>query len=216
MARRGSGYGLEFESGAVVLDDDGRDKTFDERLRSPDLKDMFTPPYRRGPPRPVTEQDFDPGRFRPEPLFTAAYGATPTDVERALVPVQLGRGSVSVHRRVAPALRRVADRLVALVRANPGWGELLTPLGGGFNPRNIAGTERKSAHAFGIAVDLNPKLGAYWRWQSTWSNRVPEDVIRAFEDQGFIWGGRWYHFDTMHFEFRPELFDESCYREQPR
>ena len=22
---------------------------------------------------------------------------------------------------------------------------------------------------------------------------------------GFIWGGKWYHYDTMHFEFRPEL-----------
>jgi len=27
----------------------------------------------------------------------------------------------------------------------------------------------------------------------------------------FIWGGRWYHFDTMHFEYRPELLDASCY-----
>ncbi|WP_265937085.1 M15 family metallopeptidase [Aliarcobacter butzleri] len=26
-----------------------------------------------------------------------------------------------------------------------------------------------------------------------------------FEKYGFIWGGRWYHFDTMHFEYRPEL-----------
>jgi len=22
----------------------------------------------------------------------------------------------------------------------------------------------------------------------------------------FIWRGRWYHYDTMHFEYRPELF----------
>ena len=26
-----------------------------------------------------------------------------------------------------------------------------------------------------------------------------------FEKHGFIWGGRWYHYDTMHFEYRPEL-----------
>jgi hypothetical protein len=22
---------------------------------------------------------------------------------------------------------------------------------------------------------------------------------------GFIWGGKWHHFDGMHFEYRPEL-----------
>ncbi|MDD5211432.1 MAG: M15 family metallopeptidase, partial [Sulfuricurvum sp.] len=27
---------------------------------------------------------------------------------------------------------------------------------------------------------------------------------------GFIWGGRWYHYDTMHFEYRPELLAPSC------
>ena len=31
-------------------------------------------------------------------------------------------------------------------------------------------------------------------------------VVEIFERHGFIWGGRWYHFDTMHFEYRPEMF----------
>jgi hypothetical protein len=28
----------------------------------------------------------------------------------------------------------------------------------------------------------------------------------VFEAERFIWGGKWYHYDTMHFEYRPELF----------
>ena len=36
-------------------------------------------------------------------------------------------------------------------------------------------------------------------------NRMPEEIVTIFEKHGFIWGGKWYHFDTMHFEFRPEL-----------
>ncbi|MGC1959145.1 MAG: M15 family metallopeptidase, partial [Pseudolabrys sp.] len=36
-------------------------------------------------------------------------------------------------------------------------------------------------------------------------NRIPIEIVRIFEKQGFIWGGYWYHFDTMHFEYRPEL-----------
>ncbi len=35
---------------------------------------------------------------------------------------------------------------------------------------------------------------------------VPRKIVEIFERHGFIWGGKWYHFDTMHFEFRPEFF----------
>jgi hypothetical protein len=31
--------------------------------------------------------------------------------------------------------------------------------------------------------------------------------VEIFERHGFIWGGKWGHFDTMHFEYRPEFFD---------
>ena len=29
------------------------------------------------------------------------------------------------------------------------------------------------------------------------------------ERHGFIWGGNWYHYDTMHFEYRPELLMDA-------
>ena len=32
-------------------------------------------------------------------------------------------------------------------------------------------------------------------------NRIPLEIVAVFEKHGFIWGGRWYHFDTMHFEY---------------
>jgi hypothetical protein len=34
---------------------------------------------------------------------------------------------------------------------------------------------------------------------------MPQEIIDIFERHGFIWGGKWYHYDTMHFEYRPEL-----------
>jgi hypothetical protein len=34
---------------------------------------------------------------------------------------------------------------------------------------------------------------------------MPREIVDIFERHGFIWGGRWYHYDTMHFEYRPEL-----------
>ena len=39
----------------------------------------------------------------------------------------------------------------------------------------------------------------------TYTNRIPIEIAEVFEKYGFIWGGKWYHFDTMHFEYRPEL-----------
>jgi hypothetical protein len=33
------------------------------------------------------------------------------------------------------------------------------------------------------------------------------EIVDVFERHGFIWGGKWYHFDTMHFEYRPELIE---------
>jgi hypothetical protein len=89
---------------------------------------------------------------------------------------------------------------------------VLQGFGGTFNWRAIGGTERRSAHAFGIALDLNPQAADFWRWsrQRAWKHPVPPAVVAAFEAEGFIWGGRWYHFDTMHFEYRPEMRDAAC------
>ena len=33
----------------------------------------------------------------------------------------------------------------------------------------------------------------------------PERVVEIFERHGFVWGGKWGYFDTIHFEYRPEI-----------
>ena len=87
----------------------------------------------------------------------------------------------------------------------------------GYNCRAIAGTTRPSAHGHGIAIDIALKRAHYWRNDKpgrdgtlAYRNEIPMDIVRIFEKHGFIWGGRWYHYDTMHFEYRPELFDAAC------
>jgi uncharacterized protein involved in tellurium resistance len=93
---------------------------------------------------------------------------------------------------------------------------LFATVGGSFNWRMIAGTERLGAHSFGIAVDFNRALGGYWRGSGAvednvgdnfgdYANRYPEVLVRQMERFGFIWGGKWHHFDGMRFEYRPEL-----------
>jgi hypothetical protein len=34
---------------------------------------------------------------------------------------------------------------------------------------------------------------------------VPGAIGEIFERHGFIWGAKWFHVDSMHFEYRPEL-----------
>jgi hypothetical protein len=73
----------------------------------------------------------------------------------------------------------------------------------------------RAEDSYGLAptniLDVNAKYSDHWRWASKagndpkWQNQIPVPVVRIFEKHGFIWGGYWYHYDTMHFEYRPEL-----------
>jgi hypothetical protein len=88
--------------------------------------------------------------------------------------------------------------------------------GGTYNCRSIAKTNRMSMHAYGASIDISTKYTNYWLWEKAdktgkvvWKNKVPKEIIDVFERHGFIWGGRWYHFDTMYFEYRPELLPEA-------
>jgi hypothetical protein len=205
------GEALVTAAGVVIPWDDGRRKTWDEAIETPDLEDTLSRPYRRGPPEPVTREDDEPGRARSVPLMEAVYGRR--GARLPLVTVPLGGGSVRVHERVAPALRRVAVKLSSLGVKDAAVAAAIRRPAGGFADRAIAGSERPSAHAWGIAVDLDVSVSDYWRWagpRPVWRSRIPASVVEAFESEGFVWGGRWYHFDTMHFEYRPELLDPAC------
>jgi hypothetical protein len=191
--------------------DDGKAKSADEKLEHPDAEDTFAPRYRMGPIRPVTAPDEDPGRARLDVMFRAAYP------KNELATIDFAGHKVRVHKKAAPAFTRVAARLGKALARDATLAPFVARLGGTFNERNIAGTDRPSAHSYGIAIDLNDALSNYWRWEKSgaWKNRIPQAIVDAFEAEGFIWGGRWYHFDTMHFEYRPELTDGSCYPPAP-
>jgi hypothetical protein len=66
-------------------------------------------------------------------------------------------------------------------------------------------------HGYGAAIDINVALSDYWLWERGAGPRhqTPAEIVAAFERHGFIWGGKWSHYDTMHFEYRPELLEGS-------
>lgn len=201
------------DDGKTYPFDDGRTKSFEEKLDAPDLEDTFSIPYHPGPIAPVTQENDDPGRIRFEPLFHASYGASQKQVD--VVDITFLDQKLKVHRKLAPVFARVEKRLVALLEKDPALRPFLTNVGGTFNWRKIANTNRQSAHSYGVSIDLNVARSHYWEWAKPktpvrWENRIPQVIVDAFEAEGFIWGGRWYHYDTMHFEYRPELFDAAC------
>jgi hypothetical protein len=199
--------------GATYPWDDGKAKSFEEKLASPDLEDTFSIPYTPGPITPVTRENEDPGRIRFDPLFLATYGASEAKVD--VVGIDFLGQRLKVHREAAPAFTRVAKRLSDALAKDPGLRPYLTRMAGTFNWRKIANTNRQSAHSYGVSIDLNTARSHYWEWAKPkspvrWANRIPQVIVDAFEAEGFIWGGRWYHYDTMHFEYRPELLDPAC------
>ncbi|NTX05025.1 M15 family metallopeptidase [Myxococcus sp. CA040A] len=211
--RLDAGWGFTLPDGRAHPFDDGQRKSFPRKLEAPDLEDTLSIAYVAGPIAPVTREDEDPGRIRFEPLFEAMYGDAKEKVD--VVPLVFLGQRLKVHRKVAPAFQRVAARLESLVAKDASLKPFLQGVGGTFVWRNIAHTTRRSAHSYGVSIDLNTARSHYWEWQRPrtpvrWRNAVPQALVDAFEAEGFIWGGRWYHYDTMHFEYRPELLDAAC------
>jgi len=208
---------LIWRDGTEMAYDDGRpQKTFAERFNGASLRDQMLLPYPLGRTYPNPPgRDVDPGRFRCEAFFLKMYGRSAAEVERNLVPVVWMPQSAPQRLRVT-RVNGIAGRLEAvaadLEKLSPEIRKASLRSAGTFNWRTIAGTERLSEHSFGIAIDLNLDYADYWRWGKpgadgavSYRNRMPLEIVEAFEKQGFIWGGKWYHFDTMHFEYRPEL-----------
>jgi len=127
-----------------------------------------------------------------------------------------------VHYSILTQLSLVEEQILRSAKTNATvrqWIDNIKSVDG-WSWRNIASTQSRSFHAYGAAIDFLPKslggLQTYWLWTA---EKIPEwwtvpyakrfqpplEVIRAFESFGFIWGGKWRYYDTMHFEYRPEI-----------
>ena len=210
-----AGSDIVFKDGTRLPFDDGRGaKDFDMLLAEPDIEDMFAIRYPRGPAGAPPALNADPGRIRNEAFFKKMYGdCTKGEVARNLADVVWLPKRSGAKVRVT-RINGVAERLAAASReldALPDrFAKYLVPVAGTYNCRPIAGTTRVSAHGYGVAIDIAIGHAHYWRWAKAGSayayrNEVPAEIVAIFEKHGFIWGGKWYHYDTMHFEYRPEI-----------
>jgi hypothetical protein len=198
------------------FDDGVLDKDFEKMLSEPDLQDQMEMLYEPGENFTI-RKNYDPGRIRFEPFFKKMYGATEMEVNANLETIywlpSISNQPLLITRvnGVSQKLQAISNELDKLVQ-QPDHKYLLKYLenpGGTFNWRNIVDTNRLSTHSFGIAIDINSSYSDYWEWstegEKEYRNQIPLEIVTLFEKYGFIWGGKWYHYDTMHFEYRPEL-----------
>ena len=198
---------------------DGRRVLYrDAQPGAADVAASMAAPYPLEPERPATPPGVAPGRLRPYELFTALYGGDREGVGAGLVPVPWPGRQVRLSPAAAEALERVSRRLAPLLAERPDLRPYLKSEGG-FAWRRIAGEDKLSAHAFGIAIDLNARRAPYWRWSRQRPHPrqqdYPPEIVAAFEAEGFIWGGKWHEYDLMHFEYRPELICKARLRARP-
>ncbi len=212
---------LVMSDGSTIVYDDGRKKSFVQLLDETDPEDMFLFNYDLKSWTPSNKMN-DAGRSRCEALFKKMYGSSAAEVGRTLVPVRWPFGKATNGGGVDMSTKTVKftkvngankqlEKVVAELEKHPELHKYLAQ-SGSFYWRPVRGAKRLSAHSYGMTIDIGVKYSDYWRHQAkdenatvAYRNKYPHEIVEIFEKHGFIWGGRWYHYDTMHFEYRPEI-----------
>lgn len=167
------------------------------------------------------------GSGTPMFFFDAVYNSyTKELLEKEIIQTTFLGKKTKIHKRISDPLKTVENRILEASKTDREIFDFVEKVKStdAYYWRQIAGTSRKSFHSLGIAVDILPvKITGeiFWSWAKDknpggWmltplSRRwlPPEKVIEIFEEEGFIWGGKWAIWDNMHFEYHPELIKYS-------
>jgi len=200
---------IVFVDGTKIVYDDGKKKGFVEMLDNCDIEDMFSMSYDSKSSVPGYLNDC--GRGRNEQLFKKMYGRNETEVRKNLTTVEWF-GQKVLFTKINGANKQL-EKVAAELKSKPYLKKYLIKAST-FYWRKVRGAQRQSAHSYGMTIDINTSYSNFWLWTNPkssetdklkYENRIPKEIVEVFEKYGFIWGGRWYHYDTMHFEYRPEF-----------
>lgn len=209
---------IVMKSGKKFIYDDKKNKTSEEKLSNPDLQDMMEEIYPLTKTNEIMPKAFNPGRIRHYGLLNEVYGDSQSAIEKNLCALKYGYTNYQFNSKngANTALENTMKELVPLSKGNPKIGAILYPASGTYNYRLISGTGRLSPHAYGITIDLKSDKRDYWKWSSAEKGKsrlceYPDELVSAFENHNFIWGGKWGYFDILHFEYRPEIILKAKY-----
>ncbi|MCB2306079.1 M15 family metallopeptidase [Clostridium estertheticum] len=209
---------LNMKSGRKLCYDDKKVKSIQEKLVNPDLQDTLDQIYPLSPIRCVMRSDFDPGRYRSYGLLSEVYGTSKQVIEDNLTKVNIIYNNYQFNKsnNASNSLQAVMGELKPLLKMDQNLRNCLLPCSGTFNYRVISGTNRLSPHSFGIAIDLASDKRDYWKWSTKDAGEkrlssYSTELVKIFEKNNFVWGGKWSHFDILHFEYRPEIILKARY-----
>lgn len=209
---------LIMKSNKKILYDDKIQKNHEEKLANPDLEDSLSQIYPLEMINSVMDKNFDPGRARNYELLNEVYGNSKDTIEKNLTTLKYGYTNYQFNKQnnANICLENALKEVIPLAKTNSAIASILYPACGTYNYRLVSGTGRLSAHSYGIAIDLKSDKKDYWKWSSSSDgtkrvNQYPKELVEAFEKNNFVWGGKWGHFDILHFEYRPEIILKSRY-----
>jgi len=193
----------------------------EEALDNADSFDPLLYPYSLSPLRAPTPGAGEPVYSRD--LLRNAFGHTEEQIRKKGVSARFLGHKVFVNAFCLESLKAVEEDIRSVATVNPEVARWIDEIDVAYSfiDKTVAGSRGRSHHAWGMAIDLVPTSyrgkHVYWRWsrvfnREDWSRipveerwSPPQAVISAFERHGFVWGGKWYRFDTIHFEYRPEI-----------
>ncbi|RVA20644.1 M15 family peptidase, partial [Mesorhizobium sp. M7D.F.Ca.US.004.03.1.1] len=108
---------------------------------------------------------------------------------------------IGIDGLTAKVASEYAGRFQGLLNDLKGAGYPITSLGeGGYSFRNVAGTNNLSNHAFGNALDINPRQNPWAVGAKGNFSQYGVDPNALAEKNGLFWGGNWNKSDAMHFQ----------------
>ena len=201
-----------------VLYDDKKEKSHEQKFYNSDLQDTLEQIYPLDMITDVMEEGQDPGRIRSYPFLSNMYGGSKEAVQKNIINKNTYYGTMMFNKvnGAADNLEKALNKISELAKQNTKIYNFVSPTSGTFNYRVIKDTGQLSPHAFAIAIDLKSDPADYWKWcnREKGGNRIsiyPEEIVKTFEEYGFVWGGKWAHFDILHFEYRPEIILKARY-----
>ncbi|MCL1928314.1 MAG: M15 family metallopeptidase [Treponema sp.] len=165
----------------------------------------------------------DPPKRNPDFYDILWRASTEKEATANMVRINFFGRNFDVHKDLKDILVKINALVMEAAKTDKEVRDFINEIGyiGAFSWRNVAATASRSYHSYGIAIDILPKnlqsRATYWQWTSDEGNpewykipyekryHPPMSVVKIFERYGFCWGGKWSLFDTMHFEYRPEI-----------
>jgi len=137
---------------------------------------------------------------------------------------KIHKGQIVIHRLLTKDIIKIFDLILinkfpiakVIPIFNYNWSDDLSMSDNNtssFNYRLVAGTKKISNHAYGLAIDINPKLNPYIKGSHISPEGAKYDskilgtilydsfLVNAFKNLGWTWGGDWIsRKDYQHFE----------------